>query len=135
MSTKLNIFNKAQLKKDLPDIRPGDTIKIYQKIKEGDKEKVQVFEGQVLGRKHGQGITSTITVRKVVLGIGVERIFPLHLSTIEKIEILKKGRVRRAKLYYLRKAKGRKARLKKKELAKERTKERLAEEIKEIKEE
>jgi large subunit ribosomal protein L19 len=133
MSTKLNIFNKTQFKKDLPDIRPGDTIKVYQKIKEGDKEKVQVFEGQVLDRKHGQGITSTVTVRKVVLGIGVERIFPLHLPTIEKIEISKKGRARRAKLYYLRKAKGRKARLKKKELAKEKVEERPVEEIEEIK--
>jgi large subunit ribosomal protein L19 len=135
MSTKLNIFNKTQFKKDLPDIRPGDTIKVYQKIKEGDKEKVQVFEGQVLDRKHGQGITSTVTVRKVVLGIGVERIFPLHLPTIEKIEISKKGRARRAKLYYLRKAKGRKARLKKKELAKEKVEERPVEEIEEIKKE
>jgi large subunit ribosomal protein L19 len=117
MSTKLETFNKPQLKTDLPDIRPGDTIKVYQKIKEGDKERIQVFEGQVLGRKHGQGITSTVTVRKVVSGIGVERIFPLHSLTIEKIEILKKGRVRRAKLYYLRKAKGRKARLKKKGFA------------------
>jgi len=118
MSTKLETFNKPQLKTDLPDIRPGDTIRVYQKIKEGDKERVQVFEGQVLCRKHGKGITSTITVRKVISGIGVERIFPIHLPTIEKIEILKRGKVRRAKLYYLRKAKGRKARLKKKELAK-----------------
>ena len=117
MSTKLNIFNQTQLKKDLPDIRSGDAIRVYQKIKEGDKERVQVFEGQVLCRKHGQGITLTITVRKVVSGIGVERIFPVHLPTIEKIEILKRGKVRRAKLYYLRRAKGRKARLKKKEFA------------------
>ena len=131
MSTKLNIFNQTQLKKDLPDIRPGDVIRVYQKIKDyyppstssrakgagpsGEKERVQVFEGQVLGRKHGQGITSTITVRKVVSGIGVERIFPVHLPTIEKIEILKRGKVRRAKLYYLRRVKGKKARLKKKE--------------------
>jgi len=121
MSTKLNVFNQIQLKKDLPDIRPGDTIRVYQKIKEGspagEKERVQVFEGQVLCRKHGQGITSTITVRKVISGIGVERIFPVHLPTIEKIEILKRGKVRRAKLYYLRKVKGKKAKLKKKEFA------------------
>ena len=133
MSTKLNIFNQTQLKKDLPDIRPGDVIRVYQKIKDysppttsssakgagssEDKERVQVFEGQVLGRKHGQGITSTITVRKVVSGIGVERIFPVHSSTIEKIEILKKGKVRRAKLYYLRKRVGKKAKVKKKEFA------------------
>ena len=112
MSTKLETFNKIQLKKDLPDIRPGDTVKIYQKIKEGEKERVQVFEGQVLAKKHGKGITSTITVRKVISGIGVEKIFPIHMPALEKIEVLKKGKARRAKLYYLRKAKGRKARLK-----------------------
>jgi large subunit ribosomal protein L19 len=136
MSTKLNIFNQTQTKKDLPDIRPGDIVRVHQKIKEGDKERVQVFEGQVLARKHGQGVTSTITVRKVISGIGVERIFPVHLPTIEKIEILKRGKVRRAKLYYLRGAKGRKARLKKKELAEEAVaEEKPREENKEIKEE
>ncbi len=117
MSTKLETFNKLQLKTDLPDIRPGDTVRVYQKIKEKDKERTQVFEGLVIARKHGKGITSTITVRKIISGIGVERIFPVHLSTIEKIEILKRGRVRRAKLYYLRKVKGKRARLKKKEFA------------------
>ena len=135
MPTKLNIFNQTQLKKDSPDVRSGDAIRVYQKIKEGDKERVQVFEGQVLCRKHGQGITSTITVRKVASGIGVERIFPVHLPTIEKIEILKRGKARRSKLYYLRRAKGRKARLKKKELTKERTEEKPVEEIEEIKKE
>ncbi len=110
--TKLETFNKIQFKKDLPDIRPGDIVKVYQKIKEGDKERIQVFEGQILAKKHGKGITSTITVRKVISGIGVEKIFPLHLPTLEKIEVLKKGKARRAKLYYLRKAKGRKSRLK-----------------------
>ena len=121
MSTKLETFNKPQLKTDLPDIRPGNTVRVYQKIKEGspagEKERIQVFEGLVIARKHGKGITSTITVRKVIGGIGVERIFPVHLPTIEKIEILKRGRVRKAKLYYLRKVKGKKAKLKKKEFA------------------
>ena len=117
MSTKLETFNRLQLKTDLPDIRSGDTVRVYQKIKEKDKERIQVFEGLVIARKHGKGITSTITVRKVIGGIGVERIFPVHLSTIEKIEILKRGKVRRAKLYYLRKVKGKKAKLKKKEFA------------------
>jgi len=112
MSTKIENFINPQLKTDLPDIRPGDTVKVYQKV----KEKNQAFEGLVLARKHGKGITSTITVRRVIDGIGVERIFPLHLPTIEKIELLKRGKVRRAKLYYLRKAKGRKARLKKKDV-------------------
>ena len=112
MSTKIENFINPQLKTDLPDIRPGDTIKVYQKV----KEKSQTFEGLVLAKKHGKGITSTITVRRIIDGIGVERVFPLHLPTIEKIELIKRGKVRRAKLYYLRKAKGRKARLKKREV-------------------
>ena len=112
MPTKLEKFNKAQLKADLPEIRPGDTVKVYQKIKEKNKERIQVFEGQVLARKHGKGISATITVRKVVSGIGVERTFPLHSPTIEKIEVSKRVKARRAKLYYLRTAKGKKARLK-----------------------
>lgn len=110
---KIEKFNKEQLKKGLDDIRPGDTIKVHQKIKEKDKQRIQVFEGLVLARKHGKGISATITVRKIVSGIGVERVFPLHSPNIEKIEIVKRGKVRRAKLYYLRKAKGKKARLKK----------------------
>ena len=115
MTTKLDIFIKNQLKTDLPDIRSGDIVRVYQKIQEGDKERVQVFEGLVIARKHGKEMGATIMVRKIISGIGVERIFPIHSPTIEKIEILKRGRVRRAKLYYLRKAKGKKARLKKKE--------------------
>ncbi len=110
---KIEKFNKEQLKKGSDDIRPGDTIKVHQKIKEKDKQRIQVFEGLVLARKHGKGISSTITVRKLVSGIGVERVFPLHSPNIEKIEIVKRGKVRKAKLYYLRKAKGKKARLKK----------------------
>ncbi len=110
---KIEKFNQEQLKKGLDDIRPGDTIKVHQKIKEKDKQRIQVFEGLVLARKHGKGISSTITVRKLVSEIGVERVFPLHSPNIEKIEIIKRGKVRRAKLYYLRKAKGKKARLKK----------------------
>ena len=88
MSTKLEIFTQAQLKKELPDIRPGDTVQVFQKIpafakataggKEGDKEKIQVFEGIVIARKHGKGISSTITVRRVISGIGLEKIYPLH---------------------------------------------------------
>ena len=105
----------AKLKKELPDIKPGDTVKVYQKIKEKDKERLQAFEGIVLARKHGKGISATITVRRVVSGIGVEKIFPIHSPIIEKIEVLKRSKVRRAKLYYLRTAKGKKARLKKKE--------------------
>jgi len=109
---KSSLLIKKQLKKDLPEIRPGDTIRIYQRY---DKQ-IQMFEGVVIAKKHGKGISSTITVRKVISGVGVEKIFPLHSPTIEKIQVLKRGKTRRAKLYYLRKAKGKKARLKKKEL-------------------
>jgi len=117
MPAKIEVFNQIQLKKELPDIRPGDTVKVYQKIKEKNKERIQIFEGLVLARKHGKGISSTITVRKVISGVGVEKIFPVHSPAIEKIEIIKRSKVRRAKLYYLREAKGKKARLQKKEFA------------------
>lgn len=119
MTTKIDKFLEPFLKKDLPDIRPGDTVRVYQKIKEGDKERTHIFEGIVLARKHGKEAGATITVRKEISGIGVERIFPLHLPTIEKIEILNRGKVRRAKLYYLRKAKGKRARLKRVKMKKE----------------
>ena len=128
MVTKIETFNQRQLKKDLPEIRPGDTVKVLQKIparisyakgvaggKEGEKEKVQAFEGLVIARKHGKGVSATITIRKTISGIGVERVFPIHSPIIEKIEILKRGKIRRAKLYYIRKAKGKKARLREKE--------------------
>jgi large subunit ribosomal protein L19 len=114
MITLLEKFNSDQLKK-LPDLKPGDTIKVHQKIKEGDKERIQTFEGIIIARKHGKGISSTITVRKVISGIGVERVFPVNSPSIDKIEVLRHGKVRRAKLYYLRTAKGKKARLKNKE--------------------
>jgi large subunit ribosomal protein L19 len=116
MSKILEKFNKEQLK-ELPDVKPGCTIKVHQKIKEGDKERIQIFEGVVITRKHGKGINSTITVRKVVDGVGVERIFPVHSPAIAKIEVVRAGKVRRSKLYYLRTAKGRKSRLKNKEFA------------------
>ncbi len=105
-------FIAAQLKKDIPEIRAGDMVKVYQKIKDKNKERVQVFEGQVLFAKHGKEIGATITVRKVLSGIGVEKTFPIHSPLVEKIEVVKKLKARRAKLYYLREAKGRKARLK-----------------------
>ena len=130
MTTKTESFLQTSLKKNLPDIRPGDTVKVHQKIKIGKQERTQVFEGLVLARKHGKGISSTITVRKVISGIGVEKIFPLHSPIIKKIEIVKRGKVRRAKLYYLRKAKGKKARLKRVELG-----EKVTEKPKELKEE
>lgn len=128
MTDKIEIFNKTQLKKDLPDIRAGDTIRIHQKIKETpkkdksstgqeNKERIQIFEGVVIARKHGKEVPATITVRKVISGIGVEKIFPIHSPLIVKIEVIKRAQVRRAKLYYLRTAKGKKAKLKMKEFA------------------
>jgi len=112
MSSKIETIMQSQLKKGLPEIKSGDTVQVYQKIKEKDKERIQVFEGEILAKKHGRGIEGTITVRKMVSGVGVERIFPIHSPSIEKIELVKRGKVRRAKLYYLRKAKGKKAKLK-----------------------
>jgi large subunit ribosomal protein L19 len=109
---KLDQFNKKQPKKDLPEIRPGYTIRVHQKIKEGDRQRIQIFEGLVIARKHGQGINATITVRRVSQGIGVERIFPIHAPFIEKIEVVKKGKVRRSKLYYIRKKSAKESRLK-----------------------
>jgi len=128
---KIENFIKPYLKKDLPDVRPGDVVRISQKIpasvpaydkssagkKEGEKERTQIFEGTVIARKHRKEMGATITVRREISGIGVERIFPIHLPTIEKIEILKRGKVRRAKLYYLRKMKGKRAKIKSKTFA------------------
>ena len=112
MVTKIDNFLKTQMKANLPEIKPGDTVLVSQKIKEGDKEKIQTFEGVVISRKHGKEMGATIIARKVISGIGVERVFPLHSPTIDKIEVIRKGKVRRAKLYYLRTAKGKKGKLK-----------------------
>jgi len=110
---------EANLKGDLPEIKAGDMIKVYQKIKEvkdgKTKERIQAFEGQVLARKHGKGVSATITVRKVIDGVGVEKIFPIHSPSIEKIEVERTAKTRKSKLYYLRTAKGRKAKLKSKD--------------------
>ncbi|MEK7541243.1 MAG: 50S ribosomal protein L19 [Patescibacteria group bacterium] len=95
-------FQRSQLRTDLPEMRPGDTVRVYQKIKEGDKERTARFEGMVLARKHGSGITATVTVRRVIDGVGVERIFPIHSPLIAKIDVLRRAKVRRAKLYYIR---------------------------------
>ncbi len=99
------------LKTDIPDFRPGDSVKVHVRLREGEKERIQVFEGLVIARKHG-GISETFTVRKISSGIGVERIFPLHAPSVAKIELQRRGRVRRAKLYYIRALRGKAARIK-----------------------
>lgn len=106
----LEKVEQSQLKKDLPQFQSGDTVRVHVIIKEGDKERIQVFEGTVIGRRRAAN-HSTFTVRKISFGQGVERIFPLHSPTISKIEVVRSGRVRRAKLYYLRKLRGKAARL------------------------
>jgi large subunit ribosomal protein L19 len=104
-------LTQEYLKTDIPDFRPGDSLKVHVRLKEGEKERIQVFEGLVVARKHG-GISETFTVRKISGGIGVERIFPLHSPSIAKIEVSRRGRVRRAKLYYIRALRGKAARIK-----------------------
>ncbi|MEP6716358.1 MAG: 50S ribosomal protein L19 [Terriglobia bacterium] len=107
----LQKYIDKNLRSDTPVFRPGDTIKVHVKIKEGDKERLQVFEGVVIARNN-TGMGESITVRKISFGHGVERIFPLNARIIDHIDIVRTGRVRRAKLYYLRKLKGKAARLK-----------------------
>ncbi|MBP8657553.1 MAG: 50S ribosomal protein L19 [Fervidobacterium sp.] len=105
MDNIVRIVEKTQIK-EVPDFRPGDTVRVHVKVKEGDKERIQVYEGIVISIR-GSGVGKTFTVRRVASGgIGVERIFPLYVPTIDKIEVVKRGRVRRAKLYYLRDVKG-----------------------------
>lgn len=109
-------FTKDQLKTLRPIPNPGDTVRVLQKIREGERERTQTFEGTVIARKHGTGASATITVRNVLGGIGVERTFPLHAPTIEKLEIVRRSKVRRAKLYYLRAKAAKEARKKMKAL-------------------
>jgi large subunit ribosomal protein L19 len=101
---------KEYLRTDTPDFRPGDTVKVHVKIREGGKERIQVFQGVVISRRGG-GTRESFTVRKISASIGVERIFPLHSPTIERIEVVRHGKVRRAKLYYLRTLRGKAARI------------------------
>ena len=104
-------LDREMMRLDHPDFSPGDTVKVHVKIKEGEKERIQVFQGVVISKRKGMA-NATFTVRKVSYGIGVERIFPTHSPIIDKIEVLARGRVRRAKIYYLRKLKGKAARIK-----------------------
>jgi len=107
----VNLVEDKQLKKDLEPFNVGDTVKVHVIIKEGDKERIQIFRGDVIG-KRGERIRESFIVRKVSFGVGVERSFPLHSRMIKKIEVVRKGRVKRAKLYYLRDLKGKAARIK-----------------------
>ena len=107
----LRAVDNSQIRTDLPRFRPGDTVRVHVKIKEGDKYRIQVFEGVVIAQKNNR-VSSTFTVRKVSFGYGIERIFPLHSPIIEKLEVVKSGKVRRARLYYLRGRRGKAARLK-----------------------
>ncbi len=106
-------LEKEQMRVDIPEFKPGDTVKVHVKIKEGEKERIQVFQGVAIRKRKGN-TGATFTVRKVSYGIGVERIFPLHSPIIDKIEVITRGRVRRARLYYLRKLRGKAARIKEK---------------------
>jgi large subunit ribosomal protein L19 len=104
-------ITKDQLRTDLPEFRPGDTVRVHVKVTEGNRERIQVFEGIVIKRRGG-GISETFTVRKVSYGVGVERTFPVHSPKIAKLEVVRRGKVRRAKLYYLRQLRGKAARIK-----------------------
>lgn len=108
-------LEKEQMRTDIPDFKAGDTIKVHARIKEGDKERIQVFQGAVIRRRKGN-TGATFTVRKISYGIGVERIFPLHSPSIDKIEIVSRGKVRQGRLYYLRKLRGKAARIKEKRM-------------------
>jgi large subunit ribosomal protein L19 len=109
----LDFVDAASMRPDLPDFRAGDTLKVHVRVVEGNKSRIQVFQGLVI-RRQGAGVRATFTVRKVSYGVGVERTFPLHTPVIEKIEVVSRGAVRRAKLYYLRDLRGKKARIKEK---------------------
>lgn len=104
-------LEQEQIKKDLPSFRPGDTVKVNYKVIEGNRERIQAFEGVVI-RRRGGGLSETFTVRRVSYGVGVERTFPLHAPKIDSIEVVRRGKVRRARLYYLRALRGKKARIK-----------------------
>jgi large subunit ribosomal protein L19 len=113
MNPIIDEIEKKLLKSDLPEVSPGDTVKVFVRIVEGNKERLQAFEGVVI-KKRGSALNKTITVRKVFQGIGVERVFPIHSPRIDSIKVLRKGDVRRAKLYYLRERSGKATRIKEK---------------------
>jgi large subunit ribosomal protein L19 len=110
MSDLLRELEREQLRQDIPEFAPGDTVRVLYRVREGEKERIQAFEGICIGRRGG-GVAETFTVRKISSGIGVERIFPLHAPTVKGVEVVRRGRVRRAKLYYLRGLRGKAARI------------------------
>ena len=111
MNLLINEITKSQLRDDIPDFKAGDTVRVHAKIVEGERERVQLFEGVVVKRR-GTGVSATYTVRKISSGVGVERTFPVNTPRVEKIEVIRHGAVRRAKLYYLRALRGKAARIK-----------------------
>src|ERR1700740_511319 len=113
MHTAIAELEQAQLRTDVPDFRPGDTLKVHVKVTEGNRSRIQVFQGVVI-RRQGGGLRETFTVRKVSFGVGVERTFPVHTPVIDRIEVVTRGDVRRAKLYYLRDLRGKAAKIKEK---------------------
>lgn len=112
----IRLVEESQAKKQVPEFRPGDTVRVAVRVVEGDKERTQVFEGVVI-RRRGGGLRETFTVRKVTYGVGVERTFPLQSPTVDRIEVVRQGAVRRARLYYLRKLRGKAARIREKKLS------------------
>ncbi|WP_251212917.1 50S ribosomal protein L19 [Adlercreutzia murintestinalis] len=109
----IRAIEQQQIKNDVPDFKPGDTVKVHYRITEGNRERIQVFQGDVI-RRHGESSRETFTVRKISFSVGVERTFPVHSPKIEKIEVIRKGKVRRSKLYYLRDKVGKAAKIKEK---------------------
>ena len=109
----IKMLDQQNLKTEAPEIRVGDTVRVHIKIKEGAKERIQTFEGTVIAKKHG-GVNETFTVRRISYGVGVEKVFPVHSPLVEKVELVRKGKVRRAKLYYLRDRVGKAAKVKEK---------------------
>lgn len=107
----LKLISESSMKQDVPSVSVGDTVKVHVKIKEGDKYRIQVFEGTVIAKKHG-GINETFTVRRVAHGCGIERVFPVHSPVVDKVEVVRSGKVRRGKLYYLRDRVGKAAKVK-----------------------
>jgi len=113
MNPIIDELEKPYMEKEVPEVNPGDTVKVFVRIVEGNKERIQAFEGTII-KKHGSGINKTITVRKIFQGVGVERVFLLHSPRIEKINVIRRGDVKRAKLYYLRERSGKATRIKEK---------------------